>query len=151
MRLLWECHDQSQETNWRHCVTGPELPFFRKRKGVLKIDQSVKMPWHRLSVGVACSYSLAPGPTQCRGAGVGITKQHTVFWFVLERVAPFCARNLFKSKYIFFNASTAVGALMTLLDFTLSNARRFYSSMRNPLAVKGLIQQEPLSGNAFCT
>ena len=27
---------------------------------------------------------------------------------------------------------------MTLIDFTLSNARRFYSSMRNPLAVKGL-------------
>ena len=42
-------------------VTGPELPFFHKRKGVLKIDQSVKMPWHRLSMGVACSYSSAPG------------------------------------------------------------------------------------------
>ena len=27
---------------------------------------------------------------------------------------------------------------MTLIDFTLSNARRFYSSMGNPLAVKGL-------------
>ena len=39
VRLPWECHDQS-----RHCVTGPELPFFHKRKGVLKIDQSVKMP-----------------------------------------------------------------------------------------------------------
>ena len=24
-------------------VTGPELPFFLKRKGILKIDQSVKM------------------------------------------------------------------------------------------------------------
>ena len=49
MRLPWECHRQSQDTNWRHCVTGPELPFFHKRKGVLKIDRSVKMPWHRLS------------------------------------------------------------------------------------------------------
>ena len=28
----------------RHCITGPELSFFHKRKGVLKIDQSVKMP-----------------------------------------------------------------------------------------------------------
>ena len=37
-----------------------------------------------------------------------------------------------------FNALTAVGALMTLKDFTLSNTRRFYSSMGNPLAVKGL-------------
>ena len=27
---------------------------------------------------------------------------------------------------------------MTLIDFTLSNSRRFYSSMGNPLAVKGL-------------
>ena len=27
---------------------------------------------------------------------------------------------------------------MTLIDFTLSNARRFYSSIGNPLAVKGL-------------
>ena len=28
---------------------------------------------------------------------------------------------------------------MTLIDFTLSNARRFYSSMGNPTGVKGLI------------
>ena len=35
-------------------------------------------------------------------------------------------------------ALTAVGALMTLIDFTLSNARGFCSSMGNPLAVKGL-------------
>ena len=60
MRLRWEGHDQSQDTNWRHRVTGPELPFFHKRKGVLKIDQSVKMPWHKLSMGVACSCSSAP-------------------------------------------------------------------------------------------
>ena len=36
------------------------------------------------------------------------------------------------------NALTTVGALMTLTDFILSNARRFYSSMGNPLAVQGL-------------
>ena len=28
---------------------------------------------------------------------------------------------------------------MALIDFTLSNARRFYSSMGNPLGLKGLI------------
>ena len=44
-------------------------------------------------------------------------------------------------KGITLNALTAVGALMTLIDFTLSNARRFYSSMGNPLAVKRLKQQ----------
>ena len=60
MRLPWECHNQSQDTNWRHCVTGPELPFFHKRKGILKIDQSVKMPWQGLSMGVASSCSSAP-------------------------------------------------------------------------------------------
>ena len=49
MRLPWECRDQSQETNCRLCVNGPELPFLHKRKGILKIDQYVKMPWHRLS------------------------------------------------------------------------------------------------------
>ena len=34
--------------------------------------------------------------------------------------------------FIVVNALTAVGALMTLTDFTLSNAKRFYSLMRNP-------------------
>ena len=35
-------------------------------KGVLKIDQSVKMPWHRLCMGVASSCSSAPAFTQIR-------------------------------------------------------------------------------------
>ena len=60
MRLPWECHDQSQETYWRDYVTGPDLPQFHKRKGTLKIDRSVKLAWHRLSMGVTCSYSSAP-------------------------------------------------------------------------------------------
>ena len=58
---IWLCVVLSQDTYWRHCVTGPELPFFRKRKGVLKIDQSVKLPWDRLSMGVTSSCSSAPG------------------------------------------------------------------------------------------
>ena len=37
-----------------------------------------------------------------------------------------------------FNALTVEWALRALIDFTLSNARRFYSSMGNPLAGKGL-------------
>ena len=36
------------------------------------------------------------------------------------------------------NAFTAVGVLRALTDFTLSNARRFYSSTGNPSAAKGL-------------
>ena len=32
MRLPWECHDQSQETSWNQRATGPELPFYHKRK-----------------------------------------------------------------------------------------------------------------------
>ena len=43
---------------------------------------------------------------------------------------------------IYVNPLTAVGARRALiLDFTLSNTRRFYSSMGNPLAVKGLITE----------
>jgi len=38
------------------------------------------------------------------------------------------------------NPLTAEWALRALKDFTLSKARRFYSSMGNPLAVKGLRQ-----------
>ena len=41
--------------------------------------------------------------------------------------------------YKVINALTAVGSLKALLDFTLCNARRFYSSMGHPLVVKGLI------------
>ena len=41
-------------------------------------------------------------------------------------------------KHIEIKSVTAVGAHRALIDFTLSNARRFYSSMENPLAVKGL-------------
>ena len=41
-------------------VTGPEQPLFRERKCVLKVDQSVRMSWCSLSVGVVCSYPLAP-------------------------------------------------------------------------------------------
>ena len=70
MRLPWECHNQSHDTNWRHCVTGPELPFFHKRKGVLKIDQSVKMPWHRLRMGVGSSCSPAPDSTYWSNYGI---------------------------------------------------------------------------------
>ena len=40
------------------------------------------------------------------------------------------------------NPLTAEWALRALIDFTLSNARRFYSSMGNPLAEKGLSKQQ---------
>jgi len=40
--------------------------------------------------------------------------------------------------WIMLNPLTAEWALRTPIDFTLSNARRFYSSMGNLLAVKGL-------------
>ena len=43
-----------------------------------------------------------------------------------------------KVNVLLINALTAVGAFMILLDFSLSNVRRFYPSMGNPLAVKGL-------------
>ena len=59
MRLSWEFHNQPNGTNPRHYVTEPELPFFHNRRGILKINQSVKMPRHRLGMRAACSYSSA--------------------------------------------------------------------------------------------
>ena len=44
-----------------------------------------------------------------------------------------------------FNPLTAEWALRALIDFTQSNARRFYSSMGNPLDGKGLKWSAPLS------
>jgi len=41
-----------------------------------------------------------------------------------------------------FNPLTAEWALRALIDFTLSNARRFYSSMGNPLDGKGLTMSQ---------
>ena len=40
---------------------------------------------------------------------------------------------------------------MALIDFTLSNARRFYLSMGNPLGLKGLKQQAAASHVCFLT
>ena len=37
--------------------------------------------------------------------------------------------------FVYHLLVNAVGALMTVIDVTLSNARRFYSSMGNPSAV----------------
>ena len=42
------------------------------------------------------------------------------------------------TPYVPINPLTAEWALRALLDSTLSNARRFYSSMGNPLDGKGL-------------
>ena len=41
-------------------------------------------------------------------------------------------------NYVPINPLTAECSLRALIDFTLSNARRFYSSMGNPLDRKGL-------------
>ena len=41
-------------------------------------------------------------------------------------------------QWLLVNPLTAEWALRSIIDFTLSNARRFYSSMGNPLDGKGL-------------
>ena len=61
MRLPWECHDQSQETNWRHCVIGPGCVSFAEGKVYTKNRSVCKNAVTKLSMGVACSYSSAPG------------------------------------------------------------------------------------------
>ena len=47
------------------------------------------------------------------------------------------------------NALTAIGALMTLIDFTLSNVRPFYPSVGKPLAVKELTNSSQLLVSMF--
>ena len=49
-----------RKLSWCHCVTEPQMPFFHKRKGILKIDRSVKKEWQRISLGFVFSYSSAP-------------------------------------------------------------------------------------------
>ena len=54
--LDWDFHGSAM-TNHKKLIdfTGPEQ---NKRNGVLKIDHSVKLPWHRRSIGVACMFLL---------------------------------------------------------------------------------------------
>ena len=68
----------------------------------------------------------------------GIPRLHVALYFFLLCLPGFVAiYNVFLKLmnifvFIVVNALTAVGALMTLIDFTLSNARRFYSLIGNP-------------------
>ena len=48
-----------------------------------------------------------------------------------------CQSNLFGKMASAINPSVSVSALMTLIDFTLSNTRRFSSSMGNPRTLRG--------------
>ena len=47
------------------------------------------------------------------------------------------------------NPFTAIRAHRALRDFTLSNARRIYSSMGNPMAVRGLSISGPFFTQTF--
>ena len=107
----WECHDKSQETNWRHCVTGPVLSLFHERKGILKIDQSVKMPWHRLSMGVACSYSSGPDL-------LWWLVTNSITWSYLEAHQSSFVKLVTSASYNSF-CSTHAASICTLLTFNL--------------------------------
>ena len=113
MRLSWECHDQSQETNWRHCVTGPELLFFHKRKGILKIEQFVKMPRH--SMGAACSYSLAPGKSIARYCWRKLSSNRG--WLFLSFFFLIILRPVI-INYSSFNLTSQLPTVVTLMKFS---------------------------------
>ena len=49
-------------------------------------------------------------------------------------------------SYLLLNPLVSVSARMTLIDFTLSNAKRFYSSMANPSDTEGLRRNSKLHG-----
>ena len=46
------------------------------------------------------------------------------------------------SVFLLNPSAVSVSALMTLIDFTLSNARRFYSSTGNPSDIEGLTERK---------
>ena len=58
--------------------------------------------------------------------------------------------NFFRVFYTLFIPLTAEYALRALIDFTLSNARRFYPSMGNPLDGKGLFDFKLIT-YIYCT
>ena len=66
---------------------------------------------------------------------------HSLIFRNYDNSTPFMRNSL--SGYL-FHPLTAERAFRALIDFTLSNARRFYSSMGNPLAGKGLMANSHL-------
>ena len=54
-------------------------------------------------------------------------------------------REMLESKSYSIIPLTAKWALRALINYTLSNARRFYSSMENPSAGKGLFESAIIS------
>ena len=62
----------------------------------------------------------------------GFTMYMGLYYFTFSQRFKKCTQS------IYFNPLTAEWAFRALIDFTLSNARRFYSSMGNPLDGKGL-------------
>ena len=59
---------------------------------------------------------------------VHLLPKENVFLFDSVELSPLINN---AKNYVPVNPSVSVSALMTLIDFTLSNARRFYSSMGN--------------------
>ena len=96
---------------------------------------------------VSCNYRAVLEmmvKVKCKLTGIEITLSS------YGRCAPYCRFRVSKpnkkrnpifnnvKNYVPINPLTAEWALRALIDFTLSNARRFYSSMGNPLDGKGL-------------
>ena len=92
--------------------------------GVVVGQWALRFWYHRSIIPSLCTWHL-----------------HLKFWDQncgLERIE--CVGYL---QFLSFpNPLTAEWALRALIEFTLSNARRFYSSMRNPLDGKGLSGNE---------
>ena len=84
-------------------------------------------PWNR----PGCIFYFRTIALSCEIRAAKRTKQKISVFGLLTQIVFIVLCNT-------FNPLTAERALRALLDFTLSNARRFYSSMGNPLDGKGL-------------
>jgi len=67
-----------------------------------------------------------------------ITRPNSALIFLNSFWTKFQLLKEFGVDMVKLNPLRSVGALITLIDFTLSNARRFYSSMGNPSDMRGL-------------
>ena len=92
------------------------------RKGETKLELSSRLNPGRKIVNLCNSGTLH--------AWINLMRNNYPCWFKI-----LIGSTLVKLAY---NPSVSVSALMTLIDFTLSNARRFYSSMGNPSDTEGL-------------
>ena len=141
--------DQSQETNFTSLCHWTRTAFLSQKKGMLKIDLFVKMPWHRLSMGVVCSYSSAPGmriaikgkieitswKALCTGFShslVKYKKSHSFAALTRSSTKRFPCCNLFVSYILRFSRPQICILALDKFELRITRVRRKYYLVKVP-------------------